>query len=475
MSGVIDVAVVGAGPAGLAAALAAGRLGCEVTLIDAGSGPGGQIYRPGMLFPGGGQTGGASAQRLPPRLARIGQAKQVRHLAATSVWQAARGPDGVVTLWVAGPEGGAATTVEVRAVVLATGASELVLPFPGWDLPGVTTAGAAQALLKSQGVTVGQRVLVGGSGPLLLPVAAGLAEAGVQVAAVLEATPARAGLAPAGLARAARLAAFPGKLREAAGYAAVLARHRVPLRTGHAVVACAGEGRVQRAVVARLDQDWRPVPGTRRELAVDAVHVSFGFSPALDLSRALGCADVPHPSRPVATVACDEDLATSVPGVFAAGEITGIGGAQVAELEGYLAGASAARYLERIHPVAYAARTRVLRDRLVRARRFATLLEEAYPLPGGWLTWPEPDTVVCRCEDTRWAQIGAAVQAGARDVRAVKGLARCGMGYCQGRICGPAVQAAVATATGLPLSQVGDLHSRPVLTPVPLGVMAEPA
>ena len=100
MSGVIDVAVVGAGPAGLAAALAAGRLGCEVTLIDAGSGPGGQIYRPGMLFPGGGQAGGAPAQRLPPRLARIGQAKQVRHLAATSVWQAARGSDGVVTLWV---------------------------------------------------------------------------------------------------------------------------------------------------------------------------------------------------------------------------------------------------------------------------------------------------------------------------------------------------------------------------------------
>ncbi|HEY1915621.1 MAG TPA: FAD-dependent oxidoreductase [Streptosporangiaceae bacterium] len=474
MSGVIDVAVVGAGPAGLAAALAAGSLGCEVTLIDAGSGPGGQIYRPGMLFPGSGQAQ-ASAQRLPPRLARIGQASRVRHLAATSVWQAARGPDGLVTLWVAGPEGGAATTVEVRAVVLATGASELVLPFPGWDLPGVTTAGAAQALLKSQGVTVGQRVLVGGSGPLLLPVAAGLAEAGVQVAAVLEATPARVGLGPAGLARAARLAAFPGKLREAAGYAAVLARHRVPLRTGHAVVACAGEGRVQRAVVARLDPDWRPVPGTERELAVDAVHVSFGFSPALELSRALGCADVPHPSRPVATVACDEDLATSVAGVFAAGEITGIGGAEAAELEGYLAGASAARYLERIHPVAYAARTRVLRDRLVRARRFAALLEEAYPLPGGWLTWPQPDTVVCRCEDTRWAQLGAAVQAGARDVRAVKGLTRCGMGYCQGRICGPAVQAAVAAATGLPVSQVGDLHSRPVLTPVPLGVIAEPA
>jgi thioredoxin reductase len=135
LSGVIDVAVVGAGPAGLAAALAAGRLGCEVTLIDAGSGPGGQLHRQGMLFPGSGQASRVAAEHLPPRLARIRQAKQVRHLAATSVRQAARDHDGLVTLWVAAPEGGAETTVQVRAVVLATGAAELVLPFPGWDLP----------------------------------------------------------------------------------------------------------------------------------------------------------------------------------------------------------------------------------------------------------------------------------------------------------------------------------------------------
>ncbi len=345
MSGIIDVAVVGAGPAGLAAALAAGSLGCEVTLIDAGSGPGGQMYRQGMLFPGSGQPRRAAAEQLPPSLARIRQAKQVRHLAATSVRQAARDRDGLVTLWVAGPEGGAETTVEVRAVVLATGAADLVLPFPGWDLPGVTTAGAAQALLKSQGVTVGRRVLVGGSGPLLLPVAASLAQAGVRVAAVLEAAP-----APAALPQAAGLAAFPGKLPEATGYAAMLARHSVPVRTGHAVVACQGAERVERAVIARLDQHWRPIPGSRREETVDAVHVSFGFSPALELPRALGCAEVQHASRPTAAVACDIGMSTSVPGVFAAGEVTGAGGADMAELEGYLAGMSAARYLSPAAP-----------------------------------------------------------------------------------------------------------------------------
>jgi NADPH-dependent 2,4-dienoyl-CoA reductase/sulfur reductase-like enzyme len=453
LSGVIDVAVVGAGPAGLAAALAAGDLGCEVTLIDAGSGLGGQMYRPGLLFPGRGQDRHTATEQLPPRLARIRQVRQVRHLAATSAGPARRDHDGVVTLWVGGLEGGAETTVEVRAVVLATGASELVLPFPGWDLPGVTTAGAAQALLKSQGVTVGRRVLVGGSGPLLLPVAASLAEAGVHVVAVLEATPAPARLPQGtGLPQAAGLAAFPGQLPEAAGYAATLARRGVPVHTGYAVVACQGTDRVERAVIARLDQDWRPVPGGQREETVDAVHIGFGLSPALELPRALGCAEVPPASRPAAAVACDTDQATSVPGVFAAGQVTGAAGAEVSELEGYLAGTSAARYLGRVAPDAYAERTRTLRARLDDARRRAAPLDAAYP-PPGWLEWPNPGTVVCRCQETRWSEIDAAVAAGARTVPAVQEATRCGTGYCQGRVCGPALRCAVSAAAGRSLAQ----------------------
>jgi thioredoxin reductase len=431
MSGVIDVGVVGAGPAGLAAALAAGELGCEVTLIDAGFGPGGQLYHQSLLFPG---PGGGAAEHLPPELARIRGVRLVRHLAMTTVGQAGRGHDGVVTLWVGGPEGGAETTVEVRAVVLATGSSELVLPFPGWDLPGVTTAGAAQTLLKSQGVAMGRRVLVAGSGPRLLPVAAGLAEAGVEVVAVLEAEPA------------AGLAAFPGDPRVAAGYVAALARYGVPVRTGYAVIACQGTDRVERAVMARLDEDWRPIPGSQREESVDAVHVSFGFSPALELPRALGCATGQDPSCPTAAVICDTDLATSVPGVFAAGEVTGVSGADRVELQGYLAGASAARYLGRLDPAEYEARTRGWRVRLEEARRLTAQVDEACPLRPGWLEWPDDDTVVCRCQETRWSEIGAAVAGGAQDVPTIKERTGGGTGYCQGRVCGPALQYAVSAA-----------------------------
>jgi D-hydroxyproline dehydrogenase subunit alpha len=487
-----DVAVVGAGPAGMAAALAAADLGCRVVLVDAGPAMGGQIYR-APASDGAASGAGAAPAAMPRRLRRAATHPGIHHLPGTMVWHATvpdrapgtsgeagtrgkagtRGETGCV-LWLADAAGRAAAAtagpdlLRASAVVIATGATEVTLPFPGWDLPGVTTAGAAQALLKAQGVVAGHRVLVAGSGPLLLPTAAALATAGVRVRAVLEANPA----GPAA-ARAALLAPFTEKVAEAAGYARVLARHRVPVLPGRAVTACHGDGRVRRATISRLTRDWRPVPGSQREVAVDAVHASFGFCPALELPRLLGCADLPQPGRPAAAVWHDEDQGTSVPGVFAAGETTGVAGAEVAELEGYIAGAAAALSAGRITAGPFVKKTARVRAGLVRARRFAAALDGLYPWQAGWLSWPGPETVVCRCEEVRWAAIGAAVADGARDVRAVRGVSRCGMGYCQGRVCGPVLQQAVAAAAGRGLSEVGDLQARPLLTPVPLGAVAE--
>ena len=261
-------------------------------------------------------------------------------------------------------------------------------------------------------------------------------------------------------------------MAEAARHAKTLARHRVPVLAGRAVTSCHGDGRVQRATISRLSRDWRPVPGSGREVAVDAVHAGFGFCPALALPRLLGCTDIPQPGRPAAGVWHDGDQATSVPGVFAAGETTGVAGADVAELEGYVAGAAAARWLGRIGPGLFGRRTARVRAGLARARRFARALDGVYPWMAGWLDWPEPGTVVCRCEEVPWSAIGTAVADGARDVRAVRGVTRCGMGYCQGRVCGPLLQQAAAAATGRGLAEVGDLNARPLATPVPLGQIA---
>ena len=479
-----ELLVVGGGPAGMAASLEAADLGCQVTLVDAGRTLGGQIYRqanrPGGQVPRQASGLGATARPpvsrqhggvvppammagLPERFRRIGDHARIRRLQSATVWAADRYPDGSFAVHVCTPDGD--RVVRAPAVVVATGAAELSLPFPGWDLPGVMTAGAAQALVKGDGVLPGRRVVVAGSGPFLLPVAATLVDAGASVVAVIEAGRAwdHRGLPLA-------LAQHPAKLRETAGYLGVLVRHRVPLRTGRAVLAADGRGRVERVQVAHLDRHWQPRQGSHEELRVDAVCVSFGFVPALDIVRALGCADETRPAHPYGAGVIDGHQASTVRGVFLAGETTGVGGAEVAELEGLIAGRSAATFLG--HADANASAVPAVRRRLRRARRFASQLEATYRLPTDWLSWLTPDTVVCRCEEVAWGAVGAALDRGAADLRAVKGMTRCGMGYCQGRICGPPLQHAVATRSGRSPADVGDFHTRHIVTPVTFGRLA---
>lgn len=428
-----ELVVIGAGPAGLAAALAAASRGVAVTVVDRASHVGGQIYRARAVPP--------MSSPLPERLAKALVDPRIEILLETEVWRARMDAGAPVFDLADGRQ------LTGDACVLATGAVERCLPFPGWDLPGVVTAGGAQALLKGQGVLAGDRVLVAGSGPLLLPVAAGLADAGARVVGLLEANRIRP---PLGLIR------HRAKLREAVGYAQALVRRGIRLRPSHAVVECRGGDRVEEAVVARADAEWRPLPGTERTLAVDAVCVGFGFVPSVELARSLGCPSTAH----------DASQATNVPGVFVGGETCGIGGAAMAELEGSLAGLAAARHVGALTDGEFAALAGNLRPRLAKERRFARLLDATYPLRPGWSQWLRADTVVCRCEETTWGEIDAARATGAQTVRTVKGLSRAGMGYCQGRICGPVLQQLLGPDSG-------DLHSRHIGVAVPLSLLAD--
>ncbi|MGI5379550.1 FAD-dependent oxidoreductase [Streptomyces sp. CA-251387] len=450
--------VIGAGPAGLAATLAAAAHGVRVTLLDSATEAGGQFYRQpatGLRArrPQALHHAWRTWERLRNGLDTHVQAGRVRHLTDHHVWLVEHRPDGGFTVHtLLGPEQQDPAEVRADAVLLATGGYEKALPFPGWTLPGVVTVGGAQAMLKGNLALSGRTAVVAGTGPLLLPVATGLAAAGVEVAALVEAAD------PKAFARRTRaLAAQPGKIAEGAGYGARLLRHRVRLLARHTVVEAHGTERLEAVTVAALDADGRVRPGTGRRIPCETLAVGHGMLPHTDLAETLGC------RLDGLAVHVDEEQRTDVPGVWAAGETTGIGGAALSLAEGHIAGRSAAARLHGARPDpaqwAAAARTRT------RLRAFFAALDSVYAPPAHWPEQVTDDTVVCRCEEVTGGAIRAAVaELGAGDLRTVKLLTRAGMGWCQGRMCGPAV----AGLAGCELTPA----RRPFARPVPLGVLA---
>ncbi|SNR65679.1 NAD(P)/FAD-dependent oxidoreductase [Blastococcus mobilis] len=455
-----DVVVVGAGPAGLAAAGRAAALGADVALVDGAAVPGGQYWRQ----PADDALAGSVAS-LHHGLARYRRlVERVRGIEAAGgwfprhqVWTVTREEGTFVVLAITGT-GAEEREVGIRGrrLVLAPGAYDRQVPFPGWDLPGVMTAGGVQALLKGHAVTAGRRVVVAGTGPFLLPVAAGLAESGATVAGVHEAaSPLAWGRHIGAVVR------NVAKLGEGAGYVRTLARHRVPVRTRSVVVAAHGEQVLERLTVARLAADGSVLPGSRTTVAADVLAVGWGFTPQLELPMALGCATrVDVDGSLVCTV--DDQQRSSVEGVFVAGEACGIGGADLAVVEGEIAGAAAAGT-----PLTD---RRLLRRRLA-LRRFAAAMHAAHPVPTGWIDRLTEDTVVCRCEEVTVGRLRSALPLGADDARSAKLLARPGMGWCQGRVCGYAVSCVMSAWTGVPPSPVS-IAARSVASPLRLGTVA---
>jgi NADPH-dependent 2,4-dienoyl-CoA reductase/sulfur reductase-like enzyme len=449
-----DVIVVGAGPAGLAAAATAVQAGGSVALIDAGAESGGQYWR--------GAAGAAPGSRVRAYDALVAELAGVTQLPLHWVHTITNESGRWRLDCTVGPEPRAAhTAVSVHGsrLILATGAYDRQLPFPGWDLPGVLTAGGVQALLKGHGVLAGRSIVVAGTGPFLLPVAAGLVKAGAQVPAVLEAN------SPMGFAAHPRAVLASGrKVAEAARYAGVLARSRTPYRHRHAVVEAIGDGRVEAVRVARLDSSGR-VAGPVRTVACDVLAVGWGFTAQLELLLQVGCGSTLGADGGL-VVAVDRDQHTDVGNVWAAGEPTGIGGSDLAVVEGRIAGLAATG---RAVPAELYARHR-------RLRRFADALHAVHPVPAFLINDLPDSTTVCRCEEVTAGSVReAANEFGATDTRTVKLLARTGMGWCQGRVCGYATAQLTAAEAGrsVRLADLQTFAERPLAAPVPLRVLAE--
>ncbi|MDL4775429.1 NAD(P)/FAD-dependent oxidoreductase [Actinomadura xylanilytica] len=436
-----DVLVVGAGPAGLAAAAESARRGLTVLVVDENQRPGGQIGRRRFADPAPGP------QADGPVTFRPGVVCHGFH-----------GREAVLT------SDGELWTARARAVVLATGAAEKVLPVPGWTLPGVMTAGAAQTFLKGSGVFPFRRPVVAGTGPLLLAVASQLAAAGVRVAAVAEA--ARPG------ARhwrdAARALAEPALLAQGAGYGARLALAGVRVRTGTGVRAIEGDGRVTGVRLGRLHPDWSFTEAPGELIECDAVLLSHGFSSSSDLAAQCGAEIEWDAQRLTWRPVRDAEFRTTAPGVRAVGDCAGVGGSQRAELEGRLAGALLAAELT--GRAADPGRVRRLRRRLARLEAFRIGMDRMFRPGPGAASWPGPDTEVCRCQEVTRREVDAALDGGVADLHALKLWTRAGMGACQSRICAPALSGLLARRGHGPARTAPPSVRFPV-RPLPMGAV----
>jgi len=391
-----DVVVVGAGPAGIAAAVRATEAKRRVVVLDEAPNVGGQIWRHRSVA-----TLGTDARTWVDRLSRTNA--DVRGGVAV-VDVIVGGETGDITV-VAERHLGGVDVIRASALIIATGARERFIPFPGWTLPGVTGIGGAQALLKQGATFRGKRVVIAGTGPLILPVAASLTDAGARVMLVAE-------QAPFQVVRdfALSLLTQPETLLQAAMYR--LAFLRTPYAMGTWVTAASGTDQLTGITVANARTTW--------SLPCDCLCTGYGLVPNVDMARFVGCATADG------AVVVDERQATSVPRVFAAGEATGIGGVGLAVTEGEIAGAAAAG-VARVDP-SLVRRRQALR---VVARR----MERAFALRQELRSLARDDTIICRCEDVR-----RAAMASFADARQAKLYARAGMGACQGRVCGPALE-----------------------------------
>lgn len=464
----VDLVVIGAGPAGMAGALAAAECGLEVVVVDEQAAAGGQIFRRTPE-----SFGGSRATRpyrwAPDLIARFDAHPNIRVLYRSTAFGIMRDREGSavrLNVGVSAATGG--ELIPAKRILIATGAYDLPVAFPGWTKPGVMTVGAAQTLLKSQKVLAGRRVILAGSHPLLLIAADQLLQAGAEITEIAFAR---------GLPRAsemgAALSAAPGHFEifaEAGRAAARVVSRGVKVTTRTIVTAATGGAAVTGARLTRVDPAWHRV-GPEREVSGDLLLLGYGFSPATDLARQAGCEMRWNSCLGGWTVVTDERFASTAADIFVAGEPTGVAGAEQSRAEGRIAGLHIAESLGSSasdHPRLLRRAHRALSS----SGRFSAVVQAMFE-PNrealGHLSDPE-GTTVCRCELVDSGSLDTALRANPfiSTANAAKLECRSGMGPCQGRYCEGTVATRVAAARGIAVADAGYFTAHVPVKPVPL-------
>jgi NADPH-dependent 2,4-dienoyl-CoA reductase/sulfur reductase-like enzyme len=458
-----DLAIVGAGPAGITAAITAAALGIDAVLLDENTSPGGQIYRAVTTTPVTNRKILGEDYWRGEALTREFATTQASYAPATTAWNIApafteEGPGPNFEIGVS--LGGRARLLHAKQVILATGAQERPFPIPGWALPGVLTAGAAQIALKSSGLLPDGRVVLAGTGPLLYLLASQLLVAGTTIAAVLD-TSSRGN-------RISAIGALPSflaspYLAKGLKLLANVLRH-LKVVSGVTALRAEGEGRVARVIYEH--------GGREERLDCDLLLLHQGVVPSINMSSAIGCDHHWDEEQLAFVPRLDTWLASTVPGVAIAGDGAGIAGADSAVQRGRLAALGAAHRLGRIDATRRDAKAApVLRElaRLSRGRRF---LDRLYRPAKAFRVPADDATIVCRCEEVNAKTIRETVAFGATGPNEMKSFTRCGMGPCQGRLCGLTVTEMIAEARGLTPADIGYYRLRPPVKPVTLPEIA---
>ncbi|CAM4009410.1 FAD/NAD(P)-binding oxidoreductase [Bordetella tumbae] len=453
----VNVLIVGAGPAGMSAAIRLRAAGLSVLVVDEQPAPGGQIWR-AVETVAATSTGKllGDEYRAGQHLAAAFRASGAGYEAQTQVWQIEPG-------WhVYKSRGGQAEVIRADQVLLATGAQERPAPFPGWTLPGVLTVGAAQILLKTSQQVPADPIWVVGSGPLPLLYMAQLVRAGGRVAGWLDTSPA------GGWRRAMPylgdvLQRF-GEIRKGLSWLRELKQAGVKRIRNVQSFRALGDGKLETL-------EYTVNGGATQRVPAKVVLVHEGVVPSIHMTRALDCAHHWSDQQACLVPDVDEWGQTSLRGVYLAGDGAGIAGANAACTRGELAAIGIALQTGKLTAQQAAEQALPLRKQLAGQQRLRPMLDAMYP-PRASIFAPSDDTIVCRCEELTAGDIRRAAALGQPGPNQIKSFTRAGMGPCQGRQCGYTIAHILATEQQRPVAQVGFYRIRPPLKPLTLGELA---
>lgn len=459
----IEMVIIGAGPAGISAAIEACKTGMKVTVLDENSKAGGRIFSQISEEIQYSETSihGPDFKKGAKLISEFLEHKSnIEFLENAQVFGLFPNKE------LAYHRNGKLFRIRYKGLIIATGAFERSVPFPGWTLPGVYTAGGTQTLIKMQGILPGKRFLLAGTGPLQLVLANQIIEAGGEVVAILEAGN------TGNRFRAARAVWGNWDLMvDGIRYLNGIRKAKVPILRNHLITGCTGQEQVETAKIAECDNQWRPIKATTHTVEVDTICLGYGFIPSVDLSRLAGCEHRFEARLGGWVPERNTSMQTTIPHVYSVGDGSGVAGNVVAGLEGRIAGIDAAQSFGYLSLQSAELLQKPFFTALRKLNRFRRYLDDMSTPRPGLYELANDETLICRCEEINLGTIKKTIKEEApKNINELKRSTRAGMGHCQHKMCGHALQEIMAAQLGINPYEVGAIRPRPPIKPVPLGI-----